>query len=141
MQNVLNWLPDSGVAGETSIATGSPLEVYALPNALEATITEPGGADTALALDPLRPVYFAATTEAGPYTVRRGESVDYYAVNLLDQTESAIQPADDLVMGSQKLAAVQGRVAFDRELWRWLLVGGLAILALEWWIYTYRAEY
>ncbi len=141
MQNVLAWVPSAGIAGETSIATGSPLEVYALPETLEAKVTTPDGAESSLALDTLRPVYFGATNTAGPYTITRGEQVDYYAVNLLDRSESAIHPAESLTIGTQVLAAVQGPIAFNKELWRWLLFGGLAILALEWWVYTYRAEY
>lgn len=141
MQNVLAWLPGSGLAGETSIATGSPLEVFSLPDVPAARVLTPAGEEITLELDPLRPVYFAATNQAGPYMVTRGTSVDYYAVNLLDRDESAIHPAPILAMGSQELAAVQGKIAFDKELWRWLLAAGLAVLALEWWVYTYRAEY
>ncbi len=141
MQNVLAWLPNSGIAGETSVETGSPLEVYALPEVLEAQITSPDGSTVTLALDPLRPVYYGATDTAGPYVVARGDVTDFYAVNLLDQAESAIHPAERLAMGSQELAAAQGPIVFNKELWRWLLVGGLAILVLEWWVYTYRAEY
>jgi Ca-activated chloride channel homolog len=141
MQNVLAWLPSSGAAGESSLTTGSPLEIYALPDALDAQILAPGGEETSLSLDPLRPVYFADTKVAGPYTVSRGDVVDHFAVNLLNTNESAIKPAENLSMGSQQLAAVQGPISYDRELSRWLLAGGLAILALEWWVYTCRAEY
>ncbi len=141
MQNLLAWLPQGRIAGDAAIATGSPIEVYPLPESLVAQVQTPAGDTTTLELDPVRPVYYGATNTAGPYTVTRGEQVDHYAVNLLDQAESAIRPADEVQMGTQQLAAVAGPISFTKELWRWLLLGGLAVLAIEWWVYTYRAEY
>lgn len=141
MQNVLAWLPQGQVAHESALTTGTPIEVYALPESLVAAVAGPDGSATTLTLDPLRPVYYAATQTAGPYTVTRGEQVDHYAVNLLDQAESAIRPAENVQLGSQQLAAATGPISFNKELWRWLLLGGLAVLAIEWWVYTYRAEY
>lgn len=141
IQNLIAWVPSSGLAGEGSIPTGSPLELYALPDTLEAQVHTPGGGTETVALDPLRPVYFAATAVAGSYEVERGEHHDHYAINLLSREESAIHPAETLEMGTLEVAAAKGPVSFNRELWRWLLLAGLAILAVEWWVYTYSAEY
>lgn len=141
MQNLLAWIPSSGQAGQATLATGEALELYALPDAEEAHVHSPTGAEESVALDPIRPVYFAATKKAGPYRVERGEHVSHYAVNLLSREESAIAPAETLSMGALEVTAAQGPVTFNKELWRWLLLAGLAVLMVEWWVYTYRAEY
>lgn len=141
MQNLLAWAPAGGQTGDGVLATGEALEIFALPDVEEARVRTPVGAVETLALDPTRPVYFAATKKAGPYTVDRGENRSHYAVNLLSREESAIAPADTLALGALEVAAAQGPVTFNKELWRWLLLAGLAVLMVEWWVYTYRAEY
>ena len=141
MQNVLAWVPISGSGGVPTLATGSPIEIHALSDVAEAHIHTPGGTEERIALDPLRPVYFAATNGAGPYDVERGEDHRHYALNLLSREESAIHPAETLALGDLEVAAAGGPVTFNKELWRWLLLAGLAVLALEWWVYTRRAEF
>lgn len=141
MQNVLAWVPESDRSGDPSLSTGSPIEIHALPEVTEAHVHTPGGAEESIALDPLRPVYYAATNTAGPYDVERGEDHRHYALNLLSREESAIHPAESLALGDLEVAAARGPVTFNKELWRWLLLAGLAVLALEWWVYTRRAEF
>lgn len=141
MQNLLGWVPSVAGAAPPSLETGSPIELLSLPEVQAADVLPPNGMRESVPLDPLRPVYFARTTVAGAYTVTRGEKVDHYAVNLLSREESALSPAETLELGGLKIAAAEGPVTFNKELWRWLLLAGLAVLALEWWIYTRRAEY
>lgn len=141
MQNVFAWVPETGTGGDPTLATGSPIEIHALTDVTEARILTPDGGEQRLALDPLRPVYFAATNDAGPYEVERGENHRHYALNLLSREESSIHPADTLALGDLQVAAAQGPVTFNKELWRWLLLAGLVVLALEWWVYTRRAEF
>jgi len=141
MQNLLAWAPSSGQAGDGTLNTGEALELYALPDVTEARVRRPGGTEETVTLDPMRPVYFAATTRAGAYEVERGTHHSHYAVNLLSREESSIHPAETLSMGALEVTAAQGPVTFNRELWRWLLLAGLAVLMVEWWVYTYRAEY
>jgi len=141
MQNILAWVPAAGSGGEPTLATGSPIEIHALPEVAEARVLAPGGTSQTIALDPLRPVYFAATNTAGPYEVARGEDHRHYALNLLSREETAIHPAESLALGDLEVAAAGGPVTFNKELWRWLLLAGLAVLAIEWWVYTRRAEF
>ncbi|MBL7647270.1 MAG: VWA domain-containing protein [Candidatus Hydrogenedentes bacterium] len=141
MQNVLAWVPATGSGGEPTLATGSAIEIHALPEVAEAHVHTPGGTEQSIALDPLRPVYFAATNTAGPYEVERGENHRHYALNLLSREESTIHPAETLALGDLQVAVAEGPVTFNKELWRWLLLGALAVLALEWWVYTRRAEF
>jgi hypothetical protein len=90
-------------------------------------------------MDALRPTYFGDTDLTGPYTVRIGEREMTYAVNLLDPVETAVGPADALRIGRARIEARKDAALVNREFWRWLVAAGIAVLALEWWIYSRRA--
>lgn len=140
VQNLLAWTPLPGSAAQASIMAGKPIELPAVPEGGEATVTHPDGTTSIVKLDPSRPVQFAATEHTGPYLVTVGERETAYAVNLLDKNETSIIPAETLEFGKAELAAITGAMQFDRELWPWLVLAGLAILMIEWWIYSYRAH-
>jgi hypothetical protein len=74
--------------------------------------------------------------EGGSARVRRA-----VAVNLLDPAESIINAADTLPLASAIVEAQQreqGRAT--RNLWPWLLVGALAIIMLEWFVYNRKVH-
>lgn len=155
IQNLIGWLPRAAMAGQGSIAVGTPIELFGAPEEESARVTLPDGTPRTVTLDPMRPVLFGETSKAGPYIVTRaaaaategesegeaaaGEKQEYYAVNLLDTNESSVTPAERLNLGRTEVAAQTESVRFDREFWRWLLAGVLAVLALEWWLYSRRA--
>jgi len=139
VQNLLSWLPRSSMTGETGAATGAPLEIMPVPEIDEAQITRPDGSREKVELDPLRPVFYGNTDTAGPYEVKLGEETRLFAVNLLDKNETAIAPAPSLNLGRAAVEAVEGPVRFNREFWWWLAAAALAVLCLEWWIYSRRA--
>jgi len=155
IQNLIGWLPRAAMAGQSSIAVGAPIELFGAPQEASARVTLPDGTPRTIALDPMRPVLFGETSKAGPYIVTRsagaipvaggegeaaaGEKKEYYAVNLLDANESSITPVERLNLGRTEIAAQTESVWFNREYWRWLLAGVLAVLVLEWWLYSRRA--
>ncbi|MEM9789733.1 MAG: VWA domain-containing protein, partial [Planctomycetota bacterium] len=63
---------------------------------------------------------------------------DRLAVNLLDESESDIRPAGSLVVGTAEAVAVGGGEAVRREVWPWFVWGALAVLMVEWLVYTAR---
>jgi hypothetical protein len=139
MQNLLSWVPRGNAAAEGALHTGAPLELFPRPNISTVTVVDPAGGRSAVDLDPTRPVYFGGTTRAGVYDVIAGDAIERYAFNLLNRNESAIRPAETLNLGRTEVVAQKGTVQMNRELWRWLALAGLAVLALEWWIYSRRA--
>ena len=48
-------------------------------------------------------------------------------------------PAEALEIGRGRVEAQKEKVTVNREFWRWLVAAGIAILALEWWVYSRRA--
>ena len=61
-----------------------------------------------------------------------------FAVNLLDEEESNIQPRDEIKLGEQKVEA-GGQQRRLYETWKWVALGALALLLLEWAMYHRRA--
>lgn len=139
VQNVATWVPRSTLAQEQSIPAGSPLTLTPSPDAEQAVVTRPGGVVAVMDLDPIRPTYYGATGQTGVYKVARGESIEHYAVNLLDRNESAVRPAARLAIGRAEIEAEYRSIKQNQELWRWFALAAVALLALEWWIYSRRA--
>ncbi|MFO0832769.1 MAG: BatA and WFA domain-containing protein [Phycisphaerales bacterium] len=77
---------------------------------------------------------------AGPGDVKEpnGSSVlRVYASNLLDPQESDAGAAKTVEVSSDKLVAQSGKsTKSDRALWPYLLMGGLVVVLLEWFIYN-----
>ncbi|MEM0914244.1 MAG: VWA domain-containing protein, partial [Planctomycetota bacterium] len=63
---------------------------------------------------------------------------DRLAVNLLNDVESDIRPAEALIVGTTETAAVGRGEAVRREVWPWFVWGALAVLLVEWLVYTAR---
>jgi hypothetical protein len=139
VQNLLSWVPRGNAASEGALQAGQPLELFPRPNSSTVSVVDPTGGRHTVDLDPTRPVYFGGTTTAGVYEIVAGDVIERYAYNLIDRSESAITPAETLNLGRTEVVAQKGTVQMNRELWRWLALAGLAVLALEWWIYSRRA--
>lgn len=139
VQNLVAWASDLSPSGITSVSAGDPLTIMPWPHVDHATVTLPDGTTRRVEMDPLRPVFFAETGMTGIYTVERGDESIRYAVNLLDKTESSVTPEPSLRIGRGEVAGETGTIKRNREFWRWLLLVAIAVLTLEWWIYSRRA--
>lgn len=77
----------------------------------------------------------------GVYRVAAGgKLVRQFAVNLLDPAESEIRPPAEpsIKIGYVEVAGKTSWVAGHREIWRELLLVGLAVVLLEWLLYLRR---
>jgi hypothetical protein len=61
------------------------------------------------------------------------------AVNLLDPNESNLIPATS-APGGKPEDVKQGSGKVRRDLWRYFVMGGIAMLFVEWWVYTRRVH-
>lgn len=60
-----------------------------------------------------------------------------FAVNLLDVNESNIEPRSSIRIGNERIDA--GKEKFQtREIWKWILLLAVLLLAVEWYIYHRR---
>lgn len=69
-----------------------------------------------------------------------GRAVRTYAANLADSAESDVAAAQELTLASSVVQAKQSSASATRKLWPWLLLGALAILMLEWFVYNKKVQ-
>ena len=84
---------------------------------------------------------FTATEQQGVYEVLSGgKPLSRFAVNLFDAEESriAIEENPKLKIGYVDVEARRDWHTARKDLWKLLLLGGLAVLGLEWYIYNRR---
>jgi hypothetical protein len=91
-------------------------------------------------------VTFTETDELGVYAVNYlGEEgsqqtppADYFAVNLFDEAESRLLPAETLQIGRSKVPPAAADRLGQREFWPMLALLALLVLVLEWLVYHRR---
>jgi len=140
--NFVHYLGGAGTAGDG--ATVKPGEPVALESPMPGTpldVRTPSGETVKLEETAPGRFQFAGTSELGVYEVRSGEHrIERFAVNLFDGPESDIRPSPEVQIGRGTPVAAQetSSETTRRELWKWLLLAGLAVLVVEWYIYNRR---
>lgn len=128
IQNILGWMLPGGGARVGDLYAGEEALITPMPNARSVDVTDPTG----------KSYTGGSLQEMGVYKVvqdtDRGEYVDFFAVNFPVHTQSNLK----LQSGEQEvdIKATQNTV-MTRELWKYILWGVLALLLLEWWVYSY----
>jgi hypothetical protein len=135
----------------TNVSPGKSVELRAAGNSAELTVVDPDLKKYTIGRAAEDLFQFHDTQRLGVYEVRRNDQVtERFAVNLFDRQESdvrlrqsqnaegsTIQP-EDIRIGHVEVAASVGRTPARKELWKWVLVGALAVLVFEWYIYNRR---
>jgi hypothetical protein len=81
---------------------------------------------------------FGETNKVGVYRVKwDGEEQYGFAVNLLDARESNLEPRPEIDIGEERITSGETHGA-PREIWKWIALGALLLLLLEWYIYNRR---
>ncbi len=140
MDELVKWFSPPRVTDVTkSVPPGSPVRVRFSDGAEDAVITLPGGSQQVLQPRGTEAV-FADTRHPGFYRVdlrKDGRTVrsEEFAVNLFDPRESRIAPEDSLRVGTVEVGRDARQETGRREFWHWIVVLGLLILMVEWWLY------
>ena len=123
-------------ATEETIRPGQvkPLRLGAVP---EIRVVKPDDSTKTLARGPRADFAFSETDQLGPYTVTWPVDQRRFAVNLFDPMESDLAPATAVQVGETKVEANEPRKA-PKDLWKWAVLLGLAVVMLEWWVYNKR---
>ncbi len=153
MVNALETLGLSNTATSSSDTSGGGHSVDATLSFRagdSATVAVPTGVTTVGYSGPSR---LSATTRAGRATLPAFERVGFYEadaaagidapldrlpVNLLDEWESDIRPADRLAVGSGVVQVAAEASLIRREVWQWFAWAALGLLLVEWLVYTRR---
>jgi hypothetical protein len=83
---------------------------------------------------------FTDTSELGPYQVRSAGKTQHFAVNMFHDLESDVATAADIQIGRGVPIQAPSSTweTTRRELWKTLLLLGLAVLCFEWYVYNRR---
>ena len=90
---------------------------------------------------PGNPWVFTEAQRVGVYIIRAGEAKRYLVVNLLDETESDINPANKVPSFAPHAAVGTPQHAgiIETPLWLYLLLGAVIVLLGEW--YTWCRDF
>jgi hypothetical protein len=142
---IFNLLTDRAggqdLTASSSYRPGMPVTLEAPDSHTALDVQIPSGATVHLPPSTSGKLTFTATDELGVYRVLSGgKQFEQFAVNLLDPAESNIRPETDpaIKIGYVEVAGKTSWVAGHREIWRELVLGGLALVLLEWLIYLRR---
>ena len=138
--NSLRWLTaPRGLNNQTEgapLRTGGAVPLFPPDKTSEITITGPDNFKTTI---PNRgdgtQVLFDGATKVGQYLASSGNWKQGFAVSLLDKNESDITPRDALKIGEQKTITAENSARANKELWGYIILGALALLGLEWWVF------
>jgi hypothetical protein len=144
MNNVLPWLAMGGQS-EAGIAY-TPGQVAAIPVSGALTKIAYNGpipletkVENGRAILPMfSRVGLYLTPAASPKTPGAEQPWDRIGVNLLDANESDLRVAQDLQIGSTLTKGQAGNSVVKKEIWPWFVLAALALLMLEWIVYTRR---
>jgi hypothetical protein len=140
MVNAVDWLnPAGGSAAQLLVQPGTAFRWPLTQPISSAQVTLPDGKTRVLAIEPgARELVIGDTVRQGVYRVKAGTNDLTFCANLMDSNESNIRPRDELAVGRYAKVGATNMKRANAELWRWLLIGGLAVLLFEWWYYHKR---
>jgi hypothetical protein len=147
--NSINFFTDEDAQYISSFRTGDVWRVPIVSQSGQASMTTPPGANLLVPVHEGRAVYLGQ--RAGFYELAGTESAGAeqqagapatktaFAANLLDAEESAIEPAQELVVGDKKAGTLSGfQIGVRREIWIYLLLAAILLTAIEWITYHRR---
>jgi len=149
--NSIRWLsaPRGSATNQIEgapLRTGSAITLLAPPSLNEVQVALPDGGKTSIAREASSSgasgngnddgaLIFDGARKVGVYTASGDKWSQTFAVSLLDKTESDISPRDALQIADKKPVAAENQARTNRELWGYLIVLGLGLLGLEWWVF------
>ena len=140
---MLSYLGGSRSAiGRESIRPGQQV-VLENPNPEKAlTAYTPSGKTVQLKEGRQGKYIFSDTGDLGVYEVQSaGKTVERFAVNLFQPVESDIPVRPEIKIGRVEVQGESAPQSVRRDLWKILLLAGLAVSLLEWYIYNRRIRW
>jgi len=132
---------ETGRERQGDLAVGEAITVRA-GGAKEARITRPNGQIETVSADPSGTFRYPRTDRTGVYRVDvPGRRPEAYAVNLLDENESFVEPSREILLASTKVEAkAGGPQRANQELWPYLALAALALVCVEWLVYNSKVR-
>ncbi len=141
--NALNYLAAQQSSDrQHELAIAEPIVIDDVATGGEVAVVLPDGATVRVAPDPGRTIRFPATYRVGVYAVDvPDEPRRFYAVNLVDERESRIEPRDEVTFETMTISAQQqGVQRANVPLWPTLVLIALVLACVEWFIYNKKVR-
>ncbi|MBN2022911.1 MAG: BatA and WFA domain-containing protein [Pirellulales bacterium] len=129
------------VLAQGSLRPGQPVMLETQDPKKGLSVVAPDGKTSLLEQSRPGKYNFTDTDKLGVYEVRTGGKLqERFTVNLFDPAESDLAPRASFDVGPVEVAGQTGWEDVRRELWRWLVLAGLGVLLVEWYIYGHRVS-
>lgn len=143
LKNAVNWVSEvSSRRRPSAQKTGEPLVIPPLPDTTQGTVIRPDGTQETVKIAPDAKSFVKGITQTGLYTLTGlpgGKPDDRtYAVNLADPNESDNAAHAKIKIGGQEFDTTPAAINAKSEIWRWLAMGAIALLMIEWLVYHRR---
>ena len=139
VSNVVQTLGLGALADEAGVSYRAG-QVASVPGASDQTLTYEGPTTLSARVSGGEAV-LPRFTRAGIYEAQ-SDSIDApydrLPVNMLDELESDVRPAEQLKVGTVSVSGQSGSRAVRQEIWPWFAWAALGVLLLEWFVYTRR---
>ena len=134
--NVLDFMAVQATTGASAVQTGRTISAVAESDSA-ASITLPDGETQSIDADSGSYI-IRHLNRAGKYVLNANGKQSVIYANLLDETESKIEPADSLKVDSRDVTASKApaRIA---DFWKPILLFCLIVLACEWWLFAKKS--
>ncbi|HNO77590.1 MAG TPA: BatA and WFA domain-containing protein [Phycisphaerae bacterium] len=140
LQNAIQFMTGSlSFKGVRNVRPGNPIE-FAVPEGTdEISVRRPDGFVAKVQTASFTTVNYAGTRKVGVYTAKPAiEGREQYAVNLFNGVESSIAPSKVLRLAGTNVEAKASTEIVNKPFWPYLLLAILAVLLIEWAIYSKR---
>ena len=137
IHNLLQWVnPDAGGSTSGMVRAGTPYPIFFDAPVEQVAIRDPRGKEQVYEVQG-NPWIFSDAQQVGVYILRFGETRRYLTVSLLDEAESDIDPADALPTLTPAADGREFQAAgiVETPLWPYLLLGAVAIVFAEWYVW------
>lgn len=145
VKNVLEYLGgNAGAPLLPSIQPGTPMILRSQSPVAKMTVEAPTKQKVDVPRESQGTFVYTNTNDLGVYHVTEGSAKQVsqrFAVNLFSSRESDLHPAEKITLGYESVPGQRGVERTRKELWRWLLIGGLGILVFEWYVYNRRVYF
>ena len=141
MNNLLRWVnPQQDEMSAGYVQAGMSHTVFFDKPVTHATVQDPQGKQREYTVSS-NPWVFTEAQRVGVYIIRTGEAKHYLVVNLLDETESEINPANKVPSFTPHpgVGTPQHAGVVETPLWLYLLLGAVIVLLGEW--YTWCRDF
>jgi hypothetical protein len=137
--NAVNFLGmQVGQNENANLEVGEPIVIDGLAADLSARIEGPGLPDMEIKATSSGSIRFPGTDRVGVYGVKAAQQPGrLFAVNLLDEFESSIEPQREIVISGQQVQAQEGALSRSNlPLWPFLVGAVLLLACVEWLVYN-----